>query len=84
MFGKLRQTIPGAQVRPVPSIELTYPEVRFIPDRERLKANGFSSQEFGTALDVLMDGAKIGDYKAEGQKKIDLVVKAPESDIMTA
>ena len=29
IFGKLRQAIPGAQVRPVPSIELTYPEVRY-------------------------------------------------------
>jgi len=83
VFGKLRQAIPGAQIRPVPSIELTYPEVRIIPDRDRLKANGFSSSEFGMALDVLMDGAIIGDYKAEGKKKIDLVVKTPESDILT-
>ncbi len=83
IFGKLRQAIPGAQVRPVPSIELTYPEVRIIPDRDRLKANGFSSREFGRALDVLMDGAIIGDFKAEGKKKIDLVVKTPDSDIMT-
>jgi len=83
IFGKLRQSIPGAQVRPVPSIELTYPEVRFIPDRDRLKANGFSARDFGMALDVLMDGAEIGDFKAEGKKKIDLVVKTSESDILT-
>jgi HAE1 family hydrophobic/amphiphilic exporter-1 len=83
IFGKLRQSIPGAQVRPVPSIELTYPEIRFIPDRDRLKANGFTSRDFGMALDVLMDGAVIGDFKAEGKKKIDLVVKTAESDILT-
>ncbi len=83
IFGKLRQAIPGAQVRPVPSIELTYPEVRIIPDRDRLKANGFSSREFGMALDILMDGAIIGDFKAEGRKKIDLVVKTPDSEILT-
>jgi len=83
IFGKLRQAMPGAQIRPVPSIELTYPEIRIIPDRDRLKANGFSSREFGRALDVLMDGAIIGDFKAEGKKKIDLVVKTPDSDIMT-
>ncbi len=83
IFGKLRQAMPGAQIRPVPSIELTYPEIRIIPDRDRLKANGFSSREFGLALDVLMDGAIVGDYKAEGKKKIDLVVKTSDSDIMT-
>lgn len=83
IFGKLRQSIPGAQVRPVPSIELTYPEVRFVPDRDRLKANGFTTRDFGIALDVLMDGAVVGDFKAEGKKKIDLVVKTAESDILT-
>ena len=83
IFGKLRLNIPGAQVRPVPSIELTYPEVRFVPDRDRLKANGLSARDFGQALDVLMDGAEIGDFKAEGEKKIDLVVKTAESDIVT-
>jgi HAE1 family hydrophobic/amphiphilic exporter-1 len=30
-----------------------------------------------------MDGAIVGDYKAEGKKKIDLVVKTSDSDIMT-
>lgn len=83
IFGQLRQNMPGSQVRPVPSIELTYPEVRIIPDRDRLRANGFSAAEFGQALDVLMDGAIVGDFKAEGRKKIDLVVKTPESDITT-
>ncbi len=83
LFGNLQQSIPGAQVRPVPSIELTYPEVRFVPDRDRLKANGFSARDFGLALDVLMDGAQIGDFKAEGKKKIDLVVKTAEGDILT-
>jgi HAE1 family hydrophobic/amphiphilic exporter-1 len=83
IFGKLRQSIPGAQIRPVPSIELTYPEVRFVPDRDRLKANGLSARDFGMALDVLMDGAVIGDFKAEGKKKIDLVVKTAENDILT-
>jgi HAE1 family hydrophobic/amphiphilic exporter-1 len=83
IFGSLRQNMPGAQVRPVPSIELTYPEIRFVPDRDRLKANGFSTRDFGVALDVLMDGANIGDFKAEGQKKIDLIVKAAETDIAT-
>jgi len=83
IFGNIRKSIPGAQVRPVPSIELTYPEIRFVPEREKLKANGFSARDFGVALDVLMDGANIGDFKAEGKKKIDLVVKTAESDILT-
>jgi len=83
MYGIIMQEIPGSQVRPVPSLELLYPEVRLLPDRERLRASGMSATELGVALDVLMDGRKIGEFKQEGKKKIDLIVKAPESDIDT-
>ncbi|WP_320169112.1 efflux RND transporter permease subunit [Maridesulfovibrio sp.] len=83
MFGMARQAIPGAQVRPIPSLEMLYPEVRIVPDRDRLRAAGMSSQEIGEALDVLMDGRKIGDYKEEGKKKIDLKLMASGRHIST-
>jgi len=37
----------------------------------------------GTNIDVLMDGREIGDYKQEGEKKIDLVVKVADVDVAT-
>ena len=83
LFEKIRDDIDGTQVRPVPSIELSYPEVQIIPDRDRLKANGMSSRELGLALDVLMDGTYVGDFKQEGKKKIDLIIKSAESGIST-
>ncbi|MBI5406668.1 MAG: efflux RND transporter permease subunit [Nitrospirae bacterium] len=83
MFGMLMKEIPDAQLRPIPSLEILYPEVRVIPDRERLRASGMTAQDFGIALDVLMDGRKIGDFKEEGEKKIDLVLKASEKVIST-
>ncbi len=83
MFGMIRGQLEGTQVRPVPSIELTYPETRIVPDRDRLKANGMSTRDLGIALDVLMDGRVIGDYKQEGKKKIDLILKAADQDIPT-
>ncbi|XPV76910.1 MAG: efflux RND transporter permease subunit [Desulfovibrio sp.] len=76
MFGMLKQEMASAQIRPIPSLELLYPEVRFKPQRDRVKAAGLSSQELGVAVDVLMDGRKVGDFKAEGKKKIDLVLKS--------
>jgi HAE1 family hydrophobic/amphiphilic exporter-1 len=42
-----------------------------------------SANDFGIAVDVLMDGRNIGDFKQEGQKKIDLILKASEKDIAT-
>jgi HAE1 family hydrophobic/amphiphilic exporter-1 len=83
MFGMINKEIPGVQIRPVPSLELLYPEVRLAPDRDRLKASGMNAGNFGVAVDVLMDGREIGDFKQEGQKKIDLVLKASEKDIAT-
>lgn len=83
MFGILKQEMPEAQIRPVPSIELLYPEVRFVPDRDRVKAAGLTAEEFGRAIDVLMDGRRIGDFKQEGEKKIDLILKASEKDVTT-
>lgn len=83
MFGKIREIMPNAQVRPVPSIEMLFPEVRIVPDRDRLKASGMSAQDLGVAVDVLMDGRDIGDFKQEGRKKIDLVLLTSEERINT-
>jgi HAE1 family hydrophobic/amphiphilic exporter-1 len=83
MFGAIKKEIPEAQIRPVPSLELLFPEARLIPLRDRLKAAKMSARDFGVALDVLMDGRDIGDFKQEGQKKIDLILKASEQDIST-
>ncbi len=83
MFGIIGKEIANAQVRPVPSLELLFPEVKILPSRERLRAAGMSARDLGVAIDVLMDGRKIGEFKQEGEKKIDLVLKAEEENIAT-
>ena len=83
MFGAAKQSMPDTQVRPVPSIELSYPEVKIVPNRERLKANNMSASDLGIALDVLMDGRIVGDFKQEGRKTIDLVLKTDDDSITT-
>jgi len=83
MFGMTMQSIQGAQVRPIPSLELLYPEVRFLPYRDRVRAAGLTAEDLGKAVDVILDGRKIGDFKEEGKKKIDLVLKASREDVST-
>jgi len=81
LYGSISQAIPGAQIRPVPSLEIGYPEANLIPDRARVLANGLSEQSLGIYLDVLMDGRKIGEYKPEGTKLMDLVLTSGEERI---
>ena len=83
LFLTIPGAMPGSQVRPVPSFELTFPEVHLAPLRDRLKAAGMTAQGLGISTDVLMDGRKVGDFKEEGQSSIDLVLKASEQDIST-
>ena len=83
MMSAIREAIPDSQIRPQPSLDMMYPEKRFIPDGERLSALGMTAQQFGVALDVIMDGRSIGDFKQEGQRKVDLVVKVAESNVRT-
>jgi HAE1 family hydrophobic/amphiphilic exporter-1 len=81
LFGTLRAKLPDAQVRPVPSLENSYPEANFIPDRSRVMANGLTEEELGLAVDVIMDGRKIGEFKPEQAKKIDLVLRSDDERI---
>ncbi|MGD9186867.1 MAG: efflux RND transporter permease subunit [Desulfobacteraceae bacterium] len=79
--GAITQKMPGANVRPDPSPENSYPEANFIPDRSKLLANGLNEYNLGLAVDVIMDGRKIGEFKPEQAKKIDLVLRSDQSDI---
>ncbi len=80
LFGGVNEKIPGAQVRPIPSLETSYPEILVIPNKEKLAANGLSEQDLGTYVDILMDGRRIDDYSPEGIKKIDLVLKGSDKE----
>ena len=41
-------------MRPVPSLETSYPEIRVIPNKERLAANGLTERDLGVYVDILM------------------------------
>jgi HAE1 family hydrophobic/amphiphilic exporter-1 len=42
-----------------------------------------TARDLGVALDVLMDGRKVGEYKQEGKKTIDMVLKTADDSIRT-
>lgn len=75
LFGAIRSQMANTQVRPVPSLEASYPEANIVPNREKLAANGLSAGDLGVYVDILMDGRKIEEYRPEGIKQVDLVLK---------
>ncbi len=76
LFGAVKEVMPTAQIRPVPSIELLFPEAKISPDRFALTSVGMSTSSFGFAADVLLDGRKIDDFTQEGKNSIDLILKS--------
>ncbi|MBU2429892.1 MAG: efflux RND transporter permease subunit, partial [Proteobacteria bacterium] len=80
LFGAISAKMPeNTQVRPVPSLEASYPEANFIPNQEKLAANGLSAEALGVYVDILMDGRKIEEYRPEGIKQVDLILKGKDA-----
>jgi len=80
VFGGAMQVLPGAQIRPIPSLDLGSPEMQIVPDRDRLTRLGMTTADLGTTVNVLVDGARAGGFRFLGEE-IDLVVKTEENRI---
>ena len=80
VFGKVLAEIPGAQLRPIPSLDLGNPEMRIIPDRDRAAMVGLTAQEIGVNVDALLDGFKVGEVRRFGSN-IDLTLMGRENTI---
>jgi len=76
LFGELRTALPGAQIRPVPSLDPGAPELHVIPKRREAAQLQMGGAELGLVVDALIDGAIIGEYTPEGQPKLDVVLRA--------
>ena len=80
MFGALQQALPGAQVRPIPSLDPGAPELRARPRRGEAAATGMTTSDIGLTLDALVDGAIVGELGPEGEPRLDVVVRAVRDD----
>jgi HAE1 family hydrophobic/amphiphilic exporter-1 len=76
LFEDLREALPGAQIRPVPSLDPGAPELHVIPRRKEAAQLQMGGAELGLVVDALIDGAIIGEYTPKGQPKLDVVLRA--------
>ena len=70
----------GNQVRPIPSLTLSAPEVRVEPNRLALSDNGLSARALGQAVDAFNDGLRVDEITVDG-KRIDLTLTGPRNVI---
>ena len=80
LFGAIREAMPGAQVRPVPSLDPGAPELHLIPKRREAARLQMSGESLGLAVDALVDGAIIGEYTPKGEPAIDVVMRGVDAD----
>lgn len=73
ILGKTKQVFPTAQARPVPSLDLSSPELHVSPRLMQTAEMGVSSSDLGYTVDALVDGAYATDYFLDGDK-IDLMI----------
>ena len=57
----------STQITPKPGLELGTPELRFIPDMEKLSENGITVKEFANSIDAFNDGLWIDEIVAGGR-----------------
>ena len=83
IFGKVMSELPGAQARPIPSLDLGNPEVHVTTDRQRAAELGLSHRDLGFAVSALIDGAKASEYRDQG-REIDLkLIATPDRQTHT-
>ncbi|MDZ4848864.1 MAG: efflux RND transporter permease subunit [Pirellulaceae bacterium] len=73
VLGKTMQTFPGVQARPIPSLDLSSPELHIEPKLIQAAQMGMTSADLGYTVNALVDGAYATDYFLHGDK-IDLTI----------
>ncbi|MEM7136115.1 MAG: efflux RND transporter permease subunit [Myxococcota bacterium] len=80
LFIALKEALPGAQVRPIPSLDPGAPELRVVPRRREAAQLQMPGAELGLVVDSLIDGSIIGEYTPQGEPKLDVVLRAVNAD----
>jgi HAE1 family hydrophobic/amphiphilic exporter-1 len=74
---RTREIFPTAQARPVPSLDLSSPEVHVLPKLVQSRDLGMNASMIGYAVNSMVDGAYATDYYLDGDK-IDVTLMASD------
>jgi len=73
-FGKIQQLLPGAQVRPSPSLEYGEPELRLKPNDRALAEAGWTRSQLSGIIRSLGNGNFVGEY-FNGHRRYNVILR---------
>lgn len=72
----INEAIPGAQVRPVPGLQIAEPELQLVPNDRRITAAGLDRAAVANIVRALTSGTFVGEY-FDGNDRMDMILKGP-------
>ncbi len=76
-FEAILTAMPGANIRPLPGLELAEPELRLIPDDRRIAEVGWNRSRMAMIIRAMGDGAFMGEY-FDGTRRYNVILRAEE------
>ncbi|MGI9302355.1 MAG: efflux RND transporter permease subunit [Gammaproteobacteria bacterium] len=73
-FGVISQAMPGARVRPLPGLQLAEPELRLLPNEQRIAEAGWNRGVMSRVARTLGEGLFVGDY-FDGEDRLDIIAR---------
>jgi HAE1 family hydrophobic/amphiphilic exporter-1 len=70
----------GTQVRPQPGLELGAPEIRVIPNLNRVSEARMTARDLATTVDAFNDGIRVAEISIGG-RRLDLTLQGPVANI---
>jgi hydrophobic/amphiphilic exporter-1 (mainly G- bacteria), HAE1 family len=76
-YGAILGAVPGANIRPLPGLDLSQPELRLIPDERRLAEVGWTRRDLSVVLRAFGDGLYVDDY-FDGERTLNLILRGTD------
>ncbi|MEJ2298368.1 MAG: efflux RND transporter permease subunit, partial [Woeseiaceae bacterium] len=72
----INEIIPGAQVRPIPGLQIAEPELQLVPNDRRITAAGLDRATVANIVRAMTSGTFVGEY-FDGNDRMDMILKGP-------
>ena len=70
----INEVIPGAQIRPIPGLEVAEPELQLVPNDRRITAAGLDRAAVANIVRAVTSGTFVGEY-FDGNDRMDMILR---------